>query len=87
MRYPVIYRHVGERGRAPEKTVVGRQEQQAGGRNQGDNQQDIAGVHPAPDRPVGKDSAEDHGIQGLSCNRFRFPQQVQQDDAAGGEGK
>ena len=82
-RHPGINRHVGQHRWPAEKAGVGGHEQQAGFQEQHDRQQ--AMVDQRVQAPAGDDRAEGDRIQGLVRYFLRVPEQIEQDDAAGGE--
>ena len=86
VRHPGIGRHVGEHRGAAQKAGVGGDEQQARLEGEHDEQRHLVGEGALPAEAL-DDGAEGDRVQRLPFDRLRVPQQVQQDDAAGGEGE
>ncbi len=85
VRHPRVGGHVSQHRRPAQEARVGGHQQQAGLEGEGGGQG--AAQARAGQAQVAENGVEHHRVQGLASHWTSVPQQVQQDDAAGGEGQ
>ena len=80
---PRVGRHVRQHPRAAEEARVRGDEEQPRFGGQNHTQPDL--IEPWPEAKALENAPEDDGVEGLAVDRRGVPQQIEQDDAAGGE--